>query len=175
MLTDIGNSCCRHSRRSDESSRLSASPRWSWEAILGALGEADLVVEEAATLHKAQPSFKGVKAQLDGERVAATDIVLTLRAGPYASPTNGSGTWGAIDKALRSELTRASAEGGRMRSIGHLYAVALAAAISNELSVRDVNFSRIETWLGEQCDFDNGWRLKKETGRTPMETGSALR
>ncbi len=145
-----------------------------WEAILGALGEADLIVEEAATLHKTQPSFKGVKAQLDGERVAATDIVLTLRRGPHASPANGSGTWAAIDDALRSELTRASGAGGRMRSTGHLYAIALAAAISNELSVRDVSFSRIETWLGEHCDYDNGWRLKKETVARPMEISSAL-
>jgi len=145
-----------------------------WEAILSALAEAGLVIEDAATLHKAQPSFKGVKAQLEGERVAATDIVLTLRRGPNGSHLNGSATWGAIDEALRSELNRASDATGRMRSIGHLYAVALAAAISNELSVRDVNFSRIETWLGEHCDYDNGWRLKKEIVATHMETGSAF-
>jgi 16S rRNA G966 N2-methylase RsmD len=135
-----------------------------WEAILASLASAGLAVTDATTLHKAQPSFKGVKAQQEGERVAATDVVLTMQhlSSVSHSHRSAASARSVIDAALRAELRRLADSGGRQRSVGHLYAVALATAISYHLPVADVSFRGIERWLAEHCEFQDGWRLRSD-------------
>jgi len=136
-----------------------------WEAILEAITSAGFGIEAADTLHKSQPSFKGVKAQLDGERVAASDVVLTLsraqgRSGSGPARTieaDLSAVWSAVEHAIR-------AAGGsrRSRSTGHLYAIALAAALNGGMQPTTVSFERVEAWLRERCrEVEGSWRFRE--------------
>jgi len=126
-----------------------------WAAIEQAIGEAGFVVLGAETLHKAQPSFKGVKAQEEGEQVAATDVVLLLRSGRATQPsaTNVS-VWDVIWRAIEAELNQVGSHTSRRRSIGHLYAVAVAAAIGAHLPTQEVTFESVEVLLRERGAID---------------------
>jgi 16S rRNA G966 N2-methylase RsmD len=133
-----------------------------WDAVQEAVREAGFAVEDAGTLHKAQPSFKGIKAEQEGERVAATDVVLTLRAAAKISPLRRSrSVWEAIWPTVAGELERLEAASDRRRSTGHLFAVAMAAAMSEGLPTTEITFDRLDRWLSERCDFEDGWRLKE--------------
>ena len=56
-----------------------------WLALQEAARDAGLGLVDATTLDKGQPSFKQVKGQADGERVARTDVVLTFGSGVRAA------------------------------------------------------------------------------------------
>lgn len=122
-----------------------------WVAVQEAISDTGFVVLGAETLHKTQPSFKGVKAQEEGEQVAATDVVLLLRSGG-ASRTSASkeSVWDVIWRALAVELDRVGDRTGRRRSIPHLYAVAFAAAVAASLPTQEITFESIERLLLER-------------------------
>jgi 16S rRNA G966 N2-methylase RsmD len=130
-----------------------------WDALITSTVEAGFSMEQVEVLHKRQPSFKGVKAQEEGERVAASDVVLTLRRAErrVAKPA-GSGfepIWDAVSRELRrTDISK------RQRSSGHLYAVAVAAAINAGIAATETTFEALEGWLNENCVVrDGGWHL----------------
>src|SRR5205823_2494092 len=109
------------------------------------------------------PSFKGVKAQEEGERVAASDVVLTLRRAERrvvrAAPSSGfEPIWNAVTEELRRrDISK------RQRSSGHLYAVSVAAAIGAGIAATETTFAALENWLTENCELrDGGWHLTKD-------------
>jgi hypothetical protein len=113
-----------------------------WAAIQQGIGDAGFDVLGAETLHKAQPSFKGVKAQEEGEQVAATDVVLLLRTGRTTKPsaTSASGRdviWRAID----AELKEVGSGSSRRRSIGHF-------------PTHDITFESVEGLIREKGALD---------------------
>lgn len=133
-----------------------------WEGILSVLADCGFVIKSAETLHKAQPSFKGVKADIEGERVAATDVVLTVSLGRSRGAPEKGELWRAVESALRSELTATHKPGSRLRSSGHLYAIALATAIGAG-QTEPISFSHVLSWLDKNCVNQGGWRLKDVT------------
>ena len=121
-----------------------------WTAIQQGIGEAGFDVLGAETLHKAQPSFKGVKAQEEGEQVAATDVVLLLRSGRTTRPAATSASIRAVIwRAIEAELKEVGSGSSRRQSIGHLYAVAVAAALGAHLPTHDVTFESVEALIRE--------------------------
>jgi 16S rRNA G966 N2-methylase RsmD len=137
-----------------------------WDALLTSTVEAGFSMERVEVLHKRQPSFKGVKAQEEGERVAASDVVLTLRRAARrvgkAKVTGFEPIWDAVSSELkRIDISK------RQRSSGHLYAVAIAAAINAGIAATGTTFAALEVWLNENCEpRDDGWHL--------METHSGV-
>lgn len=115
-----------------------------WLAIQNAALDAGLRLLGASTLHKAQPSFKGIKAVQSGERVAASDVVLTLSGSshhdalPVAAATDADAV---VREALRRELHAASS--ARLRSTAHLYAVAMSSLLSAGIDTQGWNFDRV--------------------------------
>jgi len=128
-----------------------------WTAVQEAIVVSGLVVESADTLHKAQPSFKGVKAQQEGERVAATDVVLHLRSGRRLQ-TKRVPVWDLVWPAVLRELEVVDAAEVRRRSTGHLYAVAVAAAVGAGLPTSEITFEMLESRLRERFTFAEGWQ-----------------
>lgn len=135
-----------------------------WEAILDAAVEAGFNIEAVEVLHKRQPSFKGVKAQLSGERVAASDIVMTIRrATPGGKRTALRTDYAPVWAALRQELVRDNLS-PRERSTGHLYAVTIAAAIRHGLPTTSITFESLREWLKDNCVVGaGGWSLLGES------------
>lgn len=134
-----------------------------WECILTAAANVGFAIEEVDILHKRQPSFKGVKAQKEGERVAASDVVLTLRRGSKRLATTVSPQFEPIWTAVASELKRSDLS-GRQRTSGHLYAVAVAAAIEAGTGTGKTTFEALERWLSDNCLMRDGeWQLVEDT------------
>lgn len=115
-----------------------------WRAIQDAAVDGGLHLLAASTLHKLQPSFKGIKATQAGERVAASDVVLTL------SPTArrdvqavamAADAEGVVRDALAREIRSAST--ARLRSAAHLYAVAISALLDSGLETDGWTFARV--------------------------------
>jgi predicted RNA methylase len=88
-----------------------------WQAVQGATEDAGLSLIDATTLEKGQPSFKQVKGAVAGERVATSDVVLTLRNGRARRRRAGSTP---LEVAQRAILDTAAA--GGQATTGHLYA-----------------------------------------------------
>lgn len=112
-----------------------------WQAIRDATLDAGLHLVGATTLQKAQPSFKGIKGSQGGERVAATDVVMTLSrtARVREAGTKGDDPKGVIRRALRTAI----AGGATPTSSGHLYAVAVSALLDAGLATQDMTFDRV--------------------------------
>lgn len=113
-----------------------------WQAIRDATHDAGLAIIGATTLHKTQPSFKGIKGSQSGERVAASDVVLTLSGTARATRagTSPSDAETVIRRALEETVATESGPG----KSGHLYAVALSALIHAGLSTEGWDFDRVE-------------------------------
>ncbi|MDQ6883746.1 MAG: hypothetical protein M3077_05845 [Candidatus Dormibacteraeota bacterium] len=132
-----------------------------WDALVAATVDAGFALEDVHVLHKVQPSFKGVKAQEEGERVAASDVVLTLRRAKRGSAqltiVGFEPIWAAVTEELRrTDLSK------RQRGSGHLYAVAIAAAVTSGIPATHTTFEALEAWLGETCErTSEGWQLRE--------------
>jgi hypothetical protein len=114
-----------------------------WQAIRDAAADAGLYVIAATTLHKKQPSFKGVKAMLDGERVASSDVVITLSPNRRDSigVTVGEDPEAIVKAAIERDL--AAGVAGRTRETGHLYAVAIGALVDSGVTTDGWTFDRV--------------------------------
>lgn len=114
-----------------------------WRAIQDAAVDAGLHVLGASTLHKLQPSFKGIKAAQAGERVAASDVVLTLSSGrrDAIAVTTVIDAEDVVREAIIQEIALASTP--RLRSTAHLYAVAISALLDRGLQTSGWTFARV--------------------------------
>jgi DNA modification methylase len=136
-----------------------------WDAVQAAIEEAGFRIEHATTLHKQQPSFKGVKAHQEGERVAATDVVLSLaRRGSPRSRSSPEETSEVVWNVVRAELQRIRDPLSRKRSSGHLYAVAVAAAVAQGLPAHAITFDDVEKWLRKNDTTDHGPSPEEASG-----------
>lgn len=130
-----------------------------WEALLAAAVDAGFSIVNVDVMHKVQPSFKGVKAQEEGERGAASDVVLTLRRDRPVATVMPMMSVDPIWQAVREELLRPNLS-KRQRSSGHLYAVAVAAAIKANIPASHATFDALESLLAQNCRWaDGGWHL----------------
>lgn len=120
-----------------------------WQAIRDAAADAGLHVVAATTLHKQQPSFKGVKAMLDGERVASSDVVITLSPNKRDSigVTVGEDADAIVTAAIERDLVAGVA--GRTRETGHLYAVAIGALVDAGIATEGWTFDRVAVLVSQ--------------------------
>ncbi len=114
-----------------------------WGAIRNAATDAGMHVIGATTLHKSQPSFKGVKGMQDGERVAATDVVMTLSPQPRArlAVTTSRDPEDVVLAAIQYDLETAGTN--RTKEIGHLFAVAVSALVDAGMATEGLTFERV--------------------------------
>ena len=137
-----------------------------WSAIQDAALDGGLRLLGASTLHKSQPSFKGIKASRDGDRTAASDVVLTFSDSAFHDALAVAGTVDpeeVVRNALREELHAASSS--RLRSTAHLYAVAVSALLNSGLDTQGWTFDRVGGIAGsltqgehEQLELELGTR-----------------
>jgi 16S rRNA G966 N2-methylase RsmD len=116
-----------------------------WTALKEAARDAGFVVLGTSTLHKSQPSFKGIKADLEGERVAATDVVLTLGQRAKQPVTARVDADALVVDALQEELARITTQ--RTASAPHMYAVAISALIGAGLPTAGWSIDRVARLL----------------------------
>jgi hypothetical protein len=94
-----------------------------WGAVQRAASEAGLALLGATTLDKGQPSFKQIKGQVEGERVATSDIVLTFVKSSSAQPVDAQlSEYDAVAAAIRAA--------GASFSIQHLFAASNALRLA---------------------------------------------
>ncbi len=123
-----------------------------WEAVQGATGDAGLSLLDATTLEKGQPSFKQIKGQVEGERVATSDVVLTLRNGPARSRRVDSSPLEAAHSAIRE-----TAAAGQHATTGHLYA-SVNARLLRDGHPQVLGFEEVSTLLEENFKRSaDGW------------------
>jgi hypothetical protein len=123
-----------------------------WEAVQGATRDAGLSLVDATTLEKGQPSFKQVKGQVEGERVATSDVVLTLRNGRTRSRRVDSSPLEAAHSAI---LEIAAA--GQRATTGHLYA-SVNARLLRDGHAQVLGFEEVSALLEENFErSDEGW------------------
>ncbi len=119
-----------------------------WKAIREAATDAGLHVLGATTLHKSQPSFKGIKASQAGERVAATDVVMTMagHVRDKQAVTEGLNAVDVVSTAIEREMRRGGGE--RLASTAHMYAVAVSALVDVGLATDGWDFDRVADLVG---------------------------
>jgi DNA modification methylase len=130
-----------------------------WQALRDGAQDAGLHILGATTLHKAQPSFKGVKAAQSAERVAATDVVMTMssdrrdrRAGTAPLEPDA-----VVRQAFQQEASLGGGE--RLRSTAHLYAVAVSALMNAGLDASGWTFERVAEMQAEIQTVDEPEQL----------------
>jgi hypothetical protein len=112
-----------------------------WMAIREAARDAGFDLLGASTLHKMQPSFKGVKADIAGEKVAGTDVVLMLGDRDKQAVTRTIDPEVLVADALQEELARTTTR--RTASTQHMYAVAISALVAAGLPTNGWSFDRV--------------------------------
>ena len=126
-----------------------------WRAIENACEGSGFAIDDASILTKGQPSFKQIKGKGDGERVAASDVVLTLR--PHTRRRRSSTVSSTVDLpyVLRQEIERDPIGA----TSGHLFGIAAAAALRS--AVDPSSFDHVIDVLRENFDEAGGiWRLR---------------
>ena len=127
-----------------------------WGAIQHAAGDAGFDLRDATTLDKGQPSFKQIKGQ-NGERVAATDVVLTL--GRRRDARRASRSVLTPVQAAEAALRQAS-EDGRALPVGKLYATVNARLLAAGVE-RVVGYQELLAVLRKHfIETDDGWVLR---------------
>jgi hypothetical protein len=123
-----------------------------WLALQEAAREAGLGLVDATTLDKGQPSFKQVKGQADGERVARTDVVLTFGSGvcppehPVSTPLD----------AAREAIAEAAIH-HRPSTTGHLYA-GINARLLRDGHKMTLSYEQVSALLSESfVQEGRGW------------------
>lgn len=126
-----------------------------WAAIQGAALDAGFEMRDATTLDKGQPSFKQIKGQ-GGERVAATDVVLTLGARRTNRPAKPAALTPV--QAAEAALQRAR-EDGRPVPASKLFANVNARLLASGAD-RLLGFDELLAILREHfTESDEGWEL----------------
>ena len=125
-----------------------------WSAVQGATRDAGLSLLDATTLDKGQPSFKQVKGAVEGERVATSDVILTLRKGAEGARDATSTPLEAAHSAILD--TRAA---GRDATTGHLYASVNARLLRDGYG-QALGFEEVASLLEENFEQREGsWEL----------------
>jgi len=133
-----------------------------WSALREAAVDAGFGLVLASTLHKSQPSFKGIKASQNGERIAASDVVLTLAKSRQTAVTSFADADEVVTQAVRQELEAFTAGSDRLRSTAHLYAVTVSALVGRGYDTSGWTFERLDALLARHFERRLGrWYLKE--------------
>lgn len=122
-----------------------------WEALRTAAEQAGLRIESTVVFDKRQPTFKGVKALIENERVASFDVVLTARR---SRPNRAASRKPPDLTVLRHVLTRHLEDpnvADRHRTTAFLHSLTVRTCLDrgwslDGLSLEDVE-TRCEAWF----------------------------
>ena len=158
------------SRAMGEISRVMRSGAWAslqfhnsddavWSTIQNAVDSAELRVEAAVVMDKGQASFKGLRHEDKGEKVANFDLVMHLASGVQAGPST-----------QRREADRAEIEKELMEYVAHqpasrrttpwLHSQVMRYLLADGASPAGWSFAAVETLCSEILERrGNAWHL----------------
>lgn len=139
-----------------------------WEAVRAACVDAGFTLGSALMFDKRQKSFKGVKGDLEGERVANYDVVLNLqKRTPILSTTETAAISEArLIEALRSVLLFLPDSAPlEHRSTPYLHSLAIQRAFEEHLDLKGIDYRRFEELLSREF-IRNGaaWYARDDDG-----------
>ncbi len=119
-----------------------------WSSIQNAVDSAGLRVEAAVVMDKGQASFKGLRHEDKGEKVANFDLVMHLAAGTQASPIaqRREVDRAEIEKELREYVARQPAS---RRTTPWLHSQVMRHLLAEGASPAGWSFAAVESLLGE--------------------------
>jgi hypothetical protein len=138
-----------------------------WSALQRAIEASGFEVGAAVAFDKSQPSFKGIKGRVAGERVPGFDLVLHLtRASKLRSMTAqlDSPSVDEIEEALEARLRDhlATATSTNHSTTPYLHSLAMRVLLEEGLPLRGFTYERIEKLCHRWFQSDNGvWHLQK--------------
>lgn len=121
-----------------------------WEAVRAACMEAGFTLGSALMFDKRQKSFKGLKAALEGERVANYDVVLNLQKKTpiLATAESAPASEARLVEALRSWLIGIpDFAPDEHRSTQYLHSLAIQRSFEEHLDLQSIDFKRFEKVL----------------------------
>lgn len=115
-----------------------------WEALRTATEEAGLHVESTVAFDKRQPTFKGVKALMENERVASFDVVLTARrARPSRAPSRKAPDLSVLRDVLTEHL-KDSDVAERHRTTAFLHSLTVRTCLDRGWSLDGLSLEEVE-------------------------------
>lgn len=121
-----------------------------WEVVRAACMDAGFTLGSALMFDKRQKSFKGVKAVLEGERVANYDVVLNLqkKIPIFATTESAAASEARLVEALRSWLIGIpDFAPDEHRSTQYLHSLAIQRAFEEHLHLQSIDLRRFEKLL----------------------------
>ncbi|MGH2731621.1 MAG: DNA methyltransferase [Actinomycetota bacterium] len=138
-----------------------------WSALQRASDSAGFEIGAAVAFDKSQPSFKGVKAILTGERVPSFDLVLHLRhpgvrpkrkRGPGAPAREGEA--GLVQERLTAHLEAAPRS---RRTTPYLHSLVMRILLEEGLSLEGWTYQSVEDLCARAFAWDgSGWLLRRK-------------
>lgn len=135
-----------------------------WEALRAAIEDGGLAIENTLIFDKRQPTFKGVKALVEKERVPFFDIVISARAQAGSRPKQTvSPNLGTLREVLTRHLSQNGSDNHRHRSTAFLHSLLVRTCLARGWSLRGLDLERAESLFGEWFAWkDEGWRILDE-------------
>ncbi len=133
-----------------------------WSALERSIEDSGFVVEAAVAFDKSQASFKGLKGQNAGERVANFDLVLHLRRRAAARRSTvergDTAARDAVLAALTAHIERASPN---RRTTPWLHSLAMRTLLERELPIDGFSYDAIEQiCMTEFEKVGEAWQLR---------------
>ncbi|MEX2324053.1 MAG: DNA methyltransferase [Acidimicrobiia bacterium] len=140
-----------------------------WSALQRAVEAAGFEVASAVAFDKSQPSFKGVKTLLDGERVPAFDLVLHLRS--HGGTPTRTGSVAAkemvIVAALRDHLATATPS---KRTTPYLHSLVMRILLEAGLALEGWTYKAVEDLCQAHFSWTGGqWELRPPSPSEPKK------
>jgi SAM-dependent methyltransferase len=115
-----------------------------WETLRTAVEEAGLHIESTVAFDKRQPTFKGVKALTEMERVASFDVVLTARRSqPNRATSRKAADLTALRDILTAHLQNPSLP-DRHRTTAFLHSLTVRTCLDRGWSLDGLSFKSVE-------------------------------
>lgn len=120
-----------------------------WQAVQAACVDAGFTLGSAVMFDKRQKSFKGIKGETAGERVANFDVVLNLqkRIPVIIAAESAAATEARLVEHLRGHLSTADADDADKRSTAYLHSLAVQRALEERLDLRAIDLKSFEQLL----------------------------
>ena len=134
-----------------------------WQAVQDACVDAGFTLGSAVMFDKQQKSFKGIKGESAGERVANYDVVLNLqkRAPVIVATESGVASEARLIEYLRRHLSLVPAGDGDKRSTAYLHSLAIQRALEERLDLRTIDLKAFERFLDREFDrVGSGWHVR---------------
>jgi DNA modification methylase len=138
-----------------------------WSALQRALETAGFQVSAAVAFDKSQPSFKGLKGRLIGERVPSFDLVLHMQRRAQAKPvkpTEPQSVSSQIRSCLATHVREASPS---RRTTPYLHSLVMRMLIEEGLPIAGYSYRAVEDLCSEIFELKDGHWSMRDSERRP--------